>query len=343
MSKRNQGKRQAKRKAKAAARRREQGKSPLARLGSLESVRCFSQGSAGDEGMESVIVIREVRGGGNIAAFFLIDYTCIGLKDAFYRLDFDSSVLAENPFGAAAERTTLAEAQTKIAAAIRWTREHPFVLPADTERCLKVVGDVPDIEHADTSEFGAEGGGLLYVGLEKDLRRRLKGLSVEEFMAQKGVEVMFEIGAEDAEGENDQDDFGAAASGAYLDDDEEDDEDFDAVDFAEDLAKMGQTMGKSIVAAARKWCFATNRVPHPAMEAAVELMLAASREGLLFEDEYSPEAQAAVRAARTALLQLESPERRDEIQAADLQLQEFGHACPDPDALTGGALPEFKD
>jgi hypothetical protein len=172
MSKRSQDKRRARAKEKKQNKRREQGISPLSRLaGVAEDVcECWSSYAEEDGGIRSVTVMRPIRGGGHVAAFFLIDYDCIGLKDAFVRLNVDALEVRENlraksiSQGVRLVRITTQDARQMLASAIRWTLDHPFFrLPADAERCLKIVGGAGELENADVRDFGTEDGGLLYI------------------------------------------------------------------------------------------------------------------------------------------------------------------------------------
>src|ERR1035437_563598 len=95
MSKRSQEKRRARSKEKKLAKRRLQGTSPLSRLADVQHCECWMSASP-DQRMVSIHVMRPVRGGQTVAAVFLIDRDCIGLKDAFYRLDIDPLPLRES-------------------------------------------------------------------------------------------------------------------------------------------------------------------------------------------------------------------------------------------------------
>ena len=205
MSKRSQEKRPARAKEKKLARRRMSGMSPFSRLaGDAQTCECWVSYQSADNRLRSLYVLRPVRGGAHVAAVFLIDYDCIGLKDAFYRLDVDVRAIREmlrersrNEPDLKFIRIDAAEARGMVGQAIRWTREHRyFRMPADTERCLKIIGGAGDVQNSDISKFGSGKRGLLYVGREVDLRRRLVGISVQEFMDMEGVKVLFHLGDE---------------------------------------------------------------------------------------------------------------------------------------------------
>ena len=90
MSKRSQQKRNARSKEKAKQLRRERGMSPLSRLvggPDGDDVECWAHYADADERLVSFLAFRAVRGAGFAVACFLVDFDCIGLKDAFYRLD----------------------------------------------------------------------------------------------------------------------------------------------------------------------------------------------------------------------------------------------------------------
>ena len=75
-------------------------------------------------------VMRPLRGGDGrtVAAFFLVDRDCIGMKDAFCRLDVDPIELREELRARSGEdgmrvvRMELGQVREIIAGAIRWTR-----------------------------------------------------------------------------------------------------------------------------------------------------------------------------------------------------------------------------
>jgi len=222
MSKRSQDKRKARAKEKAHNARRERGRSRWDNLvGDDSGVECWLQfDSEGLDPMESLIVFRKVRSGGHVAAFFLIDYLCIGLKDVCCHADVVPSEMIEkcrSQLWSKVQRMSVDEMRSTVAAAIRWAREHDFRLPTELQRGLKVLGGTVSSENADTSEFGAEGedgrrGSCLhYVGLKNDLKKRLLNETLEGFLAREDVTADF---MDDEEYDDDE----------YDDDEADDDE-----------------------------------------------------------------------------------------------------------------------
>ena len=336
MSKRSQEKRRARSKEKKLARRRMMGISPLARLAGTaeEACECWMNCSP-DERMISLTVLRPVRGGETVAALLLIDRDCVGLKDAFYRLDVDPVEVREGLRQRSHRedmrviRVDLAEARSLVAAAIRWTRAHPFRVPADAERCLKIMGGVGEIDAADISDFGDENGNLFYVGREVDLVRCLGDITLEEFMDRKDVKCVFHFGNEtfgDDEGyrdawENDED-------GPLMEADDFDDEDAEATE--EDLLALHERMKHKLTDGVRRWCFSKAVAPHPELEAAVDLTIAAATEGLAEADEDAGTARA--RRAEQILHSLEDPEKHAAIAAAQMQVKAFMDSFPSREA-----------
>lgn len=198
MSKKSQDKRKARSKEKAKTARRAGGVSPLARLApGEEGIECWVLYVPEDDRTQDINVFRRVRGGGAVAAYFLIDFECIGLKDAFYDLKASPSEILgmmrknSREQGMKLERMSPEEARRRVAGAMRWTREQHFRMPADTERALKILGGELDVEHADVSDFGVPGGGLHYVGMRGDLKNRLTEETVEEFLVREDVTATF--------------------------------------------------------------------------------------------------------------------------------------------------------
>jgi hypothetical protein len=198
MSKRSQDKRRARAKEKAKAARRERGASPLSRLaGDGSNIECWMHRVAEDARIVNLIVFRPVRDGSFAAAFFLIDYDCIGLKDAFHRFDTMPTDVISNlraqsrEDGSQLVKITGDETRRLIAAAARWTRDHRFRLSNRWEKCTRILGGAIDMNAADTTGFGTADGGLLYVGRHKDLEHLLLDETLDEFLARKDVECQF--------------------------------------------------------------------------------------------------------------------------------------------------------
>lgn len=252
MSRRSQDKRRAARKAQAKERRRMQGRSPLSKLGRLEETRCYIRGGKTDE-MASLLAARPLRDGGQILAAFLIDYQCLGIKDAWYRKEPDFAGLRDR-WG---EPIPLAEVRALVAAGIKWNRDYNFKLPPDTERMLPVLGDPLDIEHADTRDFGAPGGGLHYVGYREDLERLLRDETVGEFMKRPGVNVTFML----------QDGLSLVSDDGEFSEDEEPitDDDLRKAEAAEFLDGLIEKLTEVLMTKVRQWYFIKQRIAEPAL------------------------------------------------------------------------------
>lgn len=325
MSKRSQEKRKARAKEKRLAKRRMMGSSPLSRLAGTaeETCECWMTASP-DSRMVSLSVLRPVRGGQMVAAFFLIDYDCIGLKDAFYRLNVDAFELRELlrqrslDDGVRMLRVEVSQIRQRVAGALRWTRQYPFFrVPADAGRCLKIIGGAGDIDAADIGDFGDENGDLYYVGRQIDLVKRLQGLTLEEFMDREDVECVFHMG--DASFEDLDDEEADAWEEPLL---EVEPFDIDEAERDEEkLLAMRDKVKHKMMDAIRKWCFANAVMPHPALESAVDLTLAASAEALSEEDEEQMAELA--RSAQETLASFESPEGQESIAGAMQQIKKF--------------------
>jgi len=276
MSKKSQDKRRARAKEKAARARKQKNASPLAML-SNDPAECWCTYMAEDMRMLNIVAFRKSTLGDMTAAFFLIDFDCIGVKDAFYELDVSRSNILEHykgqvPLGATVRQLPLDEVRSIVAGATRWTQQNHFRVPAQLPRCLTILGGDVEIATADVSDFGDDEGGLLYVGQKIDLQRRLTDTTLEEFLKRKDVTTVF--GDEDDE---------------FFDDDES------MLDDAPDTLSEAQTMmQQNFVEAARQWCLDNNKIPHGELAQAVAFVLdAMQRQALpkatLDEDDEAPE------------------------------------------------------
>lgn len=343
MSKRSQEKRRARSKEKKLAKRRLQGSNPLSRLADVQYCECWMVSSP-DDRMISVQVLRPVRGGTTAAAIFLIDRDCIGLKDAFYRVSVDPVAVrdailerGEDP-DTQVTRIDLEEARQAVAEAICWTRQHPFFrMPPETDRCVRILGGAGDIDAADVSGFGKDGK-LFYTGRKVDLEPCLLTMDVFEFMARDDVECVFHMGNATFGdiGEGFEEDF----DDEYDDEEEEDDdvlmetpaEDFAAPPAASEVKLVMYDMVKhKILDATRRWCFAKAIMPHSDLESVVELVLTSKSMKDLMQD---PEVGAIMTPRIQKLLDsLEDPSRKESMEAAGAQFQQFVASYPSPDAF----------
>jgi hypothetical protein len=229
-----------------------------------------------DSRMRSIGVYRPLRGGGHAGTYFLIDYDCIGLKDAFVRTQVE--VIDEREWmreRAAADGVTLVtmkleEVRREVAGAIRWTKAHRFRLPTALEKCLRVIDGAGDVENADVKAFGTEDGGLYYLGYESDLARRLMEETVDDFLEREDVSYAFveDLRAEDEGMAEDEWDM------AEDEWDEEAEEPIDPEDLKERLGQLDEVTRKledDVVERVKGWCQANGREVEPGLRAAAHL------------------------------------------------------------------------
>jgi len=239
-----------KRRAKQQAHRRRSSAGPYQRIGAGGEVEaCLINDDWREKGQAVICTLRGVPGGGHAMATFLVDLWCAGLKDAWGRLeisreDFDE-MLEQMEMGTYLRFVPgdLDLVRRILAGSIRFATQNGFRLPRRYERWVSVMGGVGDWKTADLSGFGVDGK-LRWVAPMDDLRRRLIGCSVEEFLARPDVE--FIAGAEDF---------------SLVDDDSP------AVEESIDLART------RALDAVRAWCFAHGEAPHPKLPEVTDLML----------------------------------------------------------------------
>ncbi|HUO07591.1 MAG TPA: hypothetical protein VM008_04775 [Phycisphaerae bacterium] len=320
MSKRSQEKRRARAKEKAKAARRERGMSPLSRLaGDGTNLECWMHYVAEDARMVNIVAFRPVRDGTFAAAFFLIDYDCIGLKDAFYRFDvMPSDIVASyrertRMDGSRFIKTNGEEVRKIIAAAVRWTREHAFRVAKDWEKCARIVGGTIDSNSADVSEFGTDGGDLLYVGRRRDLEKLLLEETLEEFMQREDVKCQFieEVSGFGLDDVDDDDDAG-----------EDEEEGEWSEDEVEEVATAMQKMQKFLLEDATRWVQAQGKTPHPRLKEAVELRTLSALSNLAKGERDGTKDDAALEILNC----MEDGEKKKSLQEAYRQLNEYSDA-----------------
>jgi len=207
--------------------------------------------------MASIHVLFKQPGGGMALGAYLVDLWCMGLKDAYGRLDMtraeiEQEVLTKLQTRIELERVDLEVVKRLVAGGIRFAQKNGFRLPHRHDRWTALLGDLGPIEQADLRDFGTEDGKLRYVGTESGLRERLIGCPVEQFLARSDVGFIME---QDGETRGDED--------------EEADEFSDELDLDEAVQEMAETL----VSAVRKWCFANGQVPHPRLAEAASVLL----------------------------------------------------------------------
>ncbi len=307
-------------------RKREQARvksgSPYRLVGaSGQLVACYINEGWQEDGKASMYVLRRAPGGGHALGGYLVDLWCMGLKDAWGRLDipyeeFRSRVLdSDSPV--AMEPIDLATVQQLVAGGIRFARDNGFRLPPRYERWTALLGDIGNPDQADLSRFRLNGR-LNYMGSHEDLKRRLIGCTVEEFLAREDVDHTIEL----------DDDF------TLLDD--------DAQTFEEGTAEAHRRM----LDGARTWCFANGIAPHPRLPDAVDVIM----ESILQTPEIDPDgppdeaAFAASDASLGRLLSFEQPDTEHELRTALEQLAKYMASFASPEDFAAALhLDESED
>ncbi|MCL2649084.1 MAG: hypothetical protein FWD61_19145 [Phycisphaerales bacterium] len=330
MSKRSQEKRRARAKEKAQKARRERGRSLWDNLvgdGDGSGVECWKQFDPEklDE-MEDFLVFRKVRNGGYVVAFFLVDYLCIGLKDVFCRTDVTPSEIIEKcrtQSGMKVQRVFVEEVRPTLAAAVRWTRDNGFRLPSELPRGLKVVGGgALPVEDADTAAFGTEDGGLCYVGLKNDLKKRLIHETLDEFLDRADVEV----------------DFRDGDAGLWHDDDEYDDDEYDDDELDdEDVTQAAGEAVQNVLAGVEKWCAESGKQPHPHLKDAILLTMMAIAQNMR---EGGDGDRATIQETKERLLALQSEEMQQGLRAAMQQFTDFTNSSKNHEKSLDAVKPD---
>lgn len=323
----------AKHERKREARRRElvraRNASPYRTAGRIgEAVACYINADWQEQGIAAMYVLKRVPGGGMIMAAFFVDLWCAGLKDAWgwlnaSREEFEEQVL----HGGMTDqvelvRTDLDLVKQIVAGGLRFAEQNGFRLPPRYERWVAVLGDIGDWRSADLGEFGVEGG-LRWVGPMSDLKKRLIGCSIDEFLARKDVEFITDVGGDDESFED------AEFDGV--------DEDEDAGEIDEEIEEFVDDLHNRWTNAVRQWCFANGQVPHPRMGEAVGVLLEslmqipADSEG---EGEDSAEEHAAVVFENlNRLIGITQGPDAEGLRAAMAQVDAFVQSFPKPEAM----------
>lgn len=249
---RKKEKQRLKREKKKQAARKAASENPLRRIAkSGLPLECWVSSIWRRNGLADVFVIGHIPGGSECLVVFLIDLYCVGLKDAWGRKDLtraqirDEFLEPRQERGGKLEKLDVEKVRRLVAGAIRFSRQNGFSLPAHYERWTAILGDLGQINNADLSDFGAPGGGLLYIGDLDFLRRRLIAATPDEFLSRPDVKFMgppegffseiddesdFEDDEDEDEDENENDD-----DDGLLDMDNEVD--------GPDISEMGEVMG----------------------------------------------------------------------------------------------------
>ena len=264
-----------KREKKKALVRRAMSISPYKRIGQVGDVEaCYINSNWEQTGLASIQVVRRNPAGGHALACFLVDILCAGLKDAWGNIDLMQEDIKLN-LDRARENVELTRidvetARRFIASGIRFARQNGFRLPAHFDRWTNVLGGVGDVANADLNGFGKDGK-LLWVGSLEDLRSRLIGCTVEQFLARPDVEYIAEASAEELSGEE------------LFDDEEDDGEDEDDLEFENLLDACRASYFSAAATLAEKvrrfWTSRGEEIPPYVDEASLCLMLTSTTAG----------------------------------------------------------------
>lgn len=208
-------------------------------------VECRINADWREKGVATLMVLSEARGLGWCMASFMMDVWCLGLKDAqgafgIAREVYDDILKrTQDMHDADFVAITPERAAQLVAGAIRFGRRNGFRISGETLKWSSFLSG-QGLGTADESDFGyidVDGSRKLHwVGSLDDLRRRLVGSTVEEFIARPDVHCSMEVtegGLSDGLNEWDGDD----QDEGELDEDEEVPE-----DWAASLGRVAQRM-----------------------------------------------------------------------------------------------------
>ena len=304
-------KRNKRRKEKRQATRATTG-SPYQLVGrSGQIVACYVNRHWREDGGAGIYVLRRSRGRGMVLASFYIDVWCAGLKDAWGRLDMTMDEFQKRIYERASGEIELMRVDIDlvrrlVAGGIRFANQNGFRLPWRYERWVAVLGDVGDWRTADLSDFGV-GDKLRYTGTLTDLRKRLVGCSLDEFLDRDDIE--FIIG---------HDDF------SLISDEEAEGEKI--------VAELHDRMLNGV----RGWCFANGVAPHPRLPDAADVLLEAMAQAPRGPGDgpYDQPAAEEVTKNLIDLLELATPVEERDLQEAIDQLGRFVATFESPEEMT---------
>lgn len=335
---RKKQKQRLKREKKRAAIRKAQGGSPARQYAGGEFVASYLNDDWRERGQAVAFVCRRGRDGRLAMATFIVDLWCAGLKDAWGRIglttdEFEDAVdRMSTQLDDTIDDAPLAEVAAVVAGGIRFARRNGFRLPAHYDRWTAFLGEIRP-ESADLTHFGVEGGAKLrWVAPMHDLRARLIGSTVEDFLARPDVEAIadaefFDLGSDDEllyeeDGDDEEEDA--------------DEEDEGLLGSAEEVAETFQvldSMVENASASLRRWCFANGLVPEEKIDEALPLVVARGFASVTEVDGRNPEAAKAAEEVRLLEAQifdtLPEPEQL-RLQAAVLQVEQFLRSVDGP-------------
>lgn len=259
---RRKEKQRLKREKKKAQHRRALSVSPYRRIGEAGQVEaCYINADWSESGLASIHIIRRNPAGGHAMACFLVDVWCAGLKDAWGRIDLMQEDIDHNLKRAREnfdlERIEIGVVRNLVAGSIKFAAQNGFKLPVHYDRWIKLLGGV-DVQSADLSQFGRDGK-LMWVGPMDDLRQRLIGCTLEEFLKRQDVQITTELAT----------DMGYVRGEAT---DDEDDAEFEQA--VADLRTTASETAKAKAQEVRKRCADKGADPHQALDDALKFTLA---------------------------------------------------------------------
>jgi hypothetical protein len=288
-------KKRQKRDQKRQGLRRQAAVSPVKRAAGGRVVACVVNGDWRTRGQAVPFVARQGPGGTLVMASFMIDLWCAGLKDVWGAAGVTLGEVEDNVdtmderLDGTYRAATVEEVGGIVAGAVRFARQNGFKLPKVWDKWSALLGDL-DVEGADLSAFGVDGK-LVWAAPLTDLRRRLIGSTVEQFLARPDVEVV-------TDDEWDAGDVPFVGEGEAGDDGDVSDE---------ELMAGAEPVGLVLANVVADWCKREGREPSAGLPVmAVAYLVILVREGLTAEDDdgaddYSPPSPQEVAAALGAL------------------------------------------
>ncbi len=304
----------------------------LAAAGRVES--CKVNDSCRDQGLFSIHALLSVPNRPPTLACFLVDKWCMGLKDAWGRLDMtheryhDFMESAESRAGFKLVDMDPDEARKLIAAGIRQANVMGFRLPPNYGKWAKAMGVGDDWASADISDFGIDGK-YRFVGPINHLASRLIDGDVEKFSARPDVSYIAGLSDggdelfDDYEDEDEDEDEEEPDDEEGEEDDEEDDEEGER-EFADMVDHTAEGLYNTVL----KWCFANGETPHPDLIDAAVLTVCAGAQYQLDSAPAGPPAP-----SLEFILSMAPPEDRQRLREPVLQIGRAVRSFPDGDAL----------
>lgn len=220
-----------------------------------EVTACYVNEQWRKSGMAAVFVLRVAPGGGMTLASYLVDMWCMGLKDAWGRLQYSRAefdgVVERQLSNDALVRLDIDRARQIVFGGVQFAKQNGFRLPKNYERWTAMLGPAPDPQSLDMSIFGKDGK-LLFTGGMSDLNQRLMQSTADEFLKRPDVE------------------WTVKASDDLIDAEEEE---FDGPDSNEACEALVDRRATEMSQQCRDWLVARNEAPHPMLQEACRCVL----------------------------------------------------------------------